>query len=126
MGRSRQLRDGQLSRETRLPRIAAILALSLIVLAGGCTKSILDVEDDFSTAVVPRLQNGEPERLGPVINEAAFNAGAVGRTMPARVLTAARGRSRRSLRQRQVGAKLALPVDLDAGRMLHRPPLRRR
>jgi len=82
MGRSRPLCDGQSVRAIKSPRrlLPVVLALAALVVSG-CTTSILDSKDDYSTVIVPRLQNGEPERLGTVINEAAFNAGAVGRTI---------------------------------------------
>ena len=49
-------------------------------LIAGCT-STADVFDEFSSDVQPRLQNGEPERRGAVINEAAFNQTAMSATM---------------------------------------------
>lgn len=53
---------------------------SLLAGVAGCTKTT-DVFDEFTTDVRPRLENGEPARRGPVINAAAFNAGAIGRTV---------------------------------------------
>lgn len=58
----------------------ALLCSCLLADLVGCTKTI-DVFDQVSTDVKPRLENGEPERRGAVINAAAFNAGAIERTI---------------------------------------------
>ncbi len=60
--------------------LRAFLASLGLFLLSACT-GLHDGYDQFSTDVTPRLQNNEPERIGAVINEAAFNAGAVGKTV---------------------------------------------
>ncbi|WAJ30488.1 secretin N-terminal domain-containing protein [Antarcticirhabdus aurantiaca] len=60
----------------------AISLLALSVALSGCASSGIDDPDLFTTGTVqPRLQNGEPQRVGPIINAAAFNARAVSRTI---------------------------------------------
>lgn len=60
---------------------SALAGLCLAAFLAACT-STTDPYDVFTmTDVTPRLQNNEPERRGPVINEAAFNSAAVNRTM---------------------------------------------
>lgn len=64
----------------RLYLLRACIACLGLLLLPACT-GLHEGYDQFSTDVTPRLQNNEPERVGAVINEAAFNAGAVGKTV---------------------------------------------
>lgn len=62
-------------------RLRSVFTASLLVgLLAGCA-STGDVLDEFSRDVQPRLQNGEPERIGATIHEAAFNQTAVSATI---------------------------------------------
>ena len=62
-------------------RLATVLVLCLtIFVVGGCG-STEDIYGALTTDVLPRLQNNEAERRGAVINDAAFNGAAEGRTI---------------------------------------------
>jgi hypothetical protein len=79
--RKSQMNHARSTADTSIYRVLASLLCSLLLGAVLSACASIGGSDPFSKSVTPRLQNGEPERRGPVINEAAFNNGAQATTL---------------------------------------------